>query len=171
VGGGAVVSAAPKGSTSPPRSLRNPHFEIRNSTSVISARFPSSSSLRNSHFAIRNFIPRFPISAVWMWYSPYIYGKMFAWNVSGTRAKKPTTSRKHRVSFVEAVESFFDPNGLLLIDEKHSRAEERFYWVGKSSSGRVLTTRFTRRGTKVRIIGSAGWREFRRLYREKTKNQ
>ena len=44
-----------------------------------------------------------------------------------------------------------------------------FYWVGKRSSGRVLTTRFTRRGTKIRIIGSAEWREFRRLYSEKAK--
>jgi uncharacterized DUF497 family protein len=75
-----------------------------------------------------------------------------------------------RVAFAEAVESFFDPDGLLLVDERHSRAEERFYWVGKSASGRVLTTRFTRRGTKIRIIGSAEWREFRRLYREKAKN-
>jgi uncharacterized DUF497 family protein len=54
--------------------------------------------------------------------------------------------------------------------EKHSRAEERFCWVGRGASGRVLTTRFTRRGTKVRIIGSAEWREFRRLYSEKAKN-
>jgi uncharacterized DUF497 family protein len=73
--------------------------------------------------------------------------------------------------FREAVESFFDPDGLLLVDEKHSRAEERFYWVGTCSSGRVLTTRFTRRGTKIRIIGSAEWREFRRLYSEKAKHQ
>jgi uncharacterized DUF497 family protein len=75
------------------------------------------------------------------------------------------------VSFAEAVESFFDPHGLLLVDEKHSTAEERFYWVGKCASGRVLTTRFTRRGPQVRIIGSAEWREFRRLYNEKAKNQ
>jgi uncharacterized DUF497 family protein len=87
------------------------------------------------------------------------------WSSSGTRARTPT--RKHRVSFAEAIESFFDPNGLLLVDENHSRAEDRFYWVGKSSSGRVLTTRFTRRGTRIRIIGSAEWREFRRLYSEK----
>jgi len=38
-----------------------------------------------------------------------------------------------------------------------------------NSSG-MLTTRFTRRGTKVRIIGSAEWREFRRRYREEAKN-
>jgi uncharacterized protein len=90
----------------------------------------------------------------------------FEWDAS----KEIENLRKHGVPFAEAVESFFDSSGILVVDEKHSTAEERFYWVGKSSSGRVLTTRFTRRGTKIRIIGSAEWREFRRLYNEKTKN-
>jgi hypothetical protein len=90
----------------------------------------------------------------------------FEWDAS----KEADNLRKHSVSFAEAVESFFDPHGLLLVDEKHSRVEERFYWVGTSASGRVLTTRFTRRGTKIRIIGSAEWREFRRLYSEKAKH-
>jgi len=91
----------------------------------------------------------------------------FEWDAS----KEGENLRKHGVAFAEAVESFFDPDGLLLVDAKHSSAERRFYWVGKSSSGRVLTTRFTRRGTKIRIIGAAEWREFRRLYSEKAKNQ
>jgi len=90
-----------------------------------------------------------------------------SWSSSGDASKEAANLRKHRVSFAEAVESFFDPNGLLLVDEKHSRAEDRFYWVGKSSSGRVLPTRVARRGTKIRIIGSAEWREFRRLYSAK----
>jgi uncharacterized protein len=90
----------------------------------------------------------------------------FEWDAS----KEADNLRKHRVTFVEAVESFFDPHGLLLVDEKHSGVEDRFYWVGKSASGRVLTTRFTRRGAKIRIIGSAEWREFRRLYSEKAKH-
>ena len=90
----------------------------------------------------------------------------FEWDAS----KETDNLRKRRVSFAEAVESFFAPHGLLLVDEKHSGVEDRFYWVGKSSSGRVLTTRFTRRGTKIRIIGSAEWREFRRLYSEKAKH-
>ena len=90
----------------------------------------------------------------------------FEWDAS----KEADNLRKHGVSFAEAVESFFDPHGLLLVDEKHSGAEDRFYWVGKSSSGRVLTTRFTRRDTNIRIIGSAEWRDFRRLYSEKAKH-
>jgi uncharacterized DUF497 family protein len=85
--------------------------------------------------------------------------------------KEAENLRKHGVSFAEAVEFFFDPHGLLLADEKHSGVKGRFYWVGTCASGRVLTTRFTRRGTKIRIIGSAGWREFRRLSSEKAKNE
>ena len=78
--------------------------------------------------------------------------------------KERENQKKHKVSFSEAVEAFSDPNGIQLVDTSHSNSEERFYWVGKSDSGRVLTTRFTRRGPKIRIIGSAEWRKFRRLY-------
>jgi uncharacterized DUF497 family protein len=77
--------------------------------------------------------------------------------------------RKHKVSFAEAVESFLDPNGLQLVDRKHSRRELRLYWVGKSSRGTILTTWFTRRDDKIRIIGCAEMRRFRRLYDETTK--
>ena len=89
----------------------------------------------------------------------------FEWDL----AKEWVNVRKHGVTFSEAVESFFDPHGFHLVDTKHSREEGRFYWVGKSETGRVLTTRFTRRGRKIRIIGSAEWRKFRRLYDETTK--
>ena len=50
----------------------------------------------------------------------------FEWDAS----KEIANLRKHRVRFAEAVESFFDPHGLLLVDEKHSSEEDRFYWVG-----------------------------------------
>ena len=76
---------------------------------------------------------------------------------------------KHGVTFAEAVESFSDPKGFALANEAHSSKEKRFYWVGKSKNGRILTTRFTRRGDKIRIIGSAEWRKFRRMYNERTK--
>lgn len=89
----------------------------------------------------------------------------FEWDLS----KELVNVRKHGVTFPEAVESFMDPHGFQLTDAKHSREEGRFYWVGKSGTGRVLTTRFTRRGRKIRIIGSAEWRKFRRLYHETTK--
>jgi uncharacterized DUF497 family protein len=82
--------------------------------------------------------------------------------------KELANIRKHGVSFSDAVETFFDPNGFQMVDRKHSTIEGRFYWIGKMGSNRVLTTWFTRRGSRIRIIGSAEWRKFRRLYYETT---
>jgi uncharacterized DUF497 family protein len=79
--------------------------------------------------------------------------------------------QKHGISFLEAVEAFSDPDGFQLVDAKHSQAETRFFWVGKSRSGKVLTTRFTRRGYTIRIFGSASWRKFGRLYHERTQSE
>ena len=90
----------------------------------------------------------------------------FEWDLS----KELENIRKHRVTFAEAVESFRDPRGLQLVDAQHSIKESRFYWVGSSSDGRILTTWFTLRGTTLRIIGSAEWRKFRRYYYETAKN-
>ncbi|MBI1821887.1 MAG: BrnT family toxin [Nitrospirae bacterium] len=79
--------------------------------------------------------------------------------------------RKHGIPFSDSVESFFDPKGIQLMDRKHSGSEKRFYWVGQTAKGRVLTTWFTRRGDIIRIIGCAEWRKFRRLYDETTKTK
>ncbi len=91
----------------------------------------------------------------------------FEWDLE----KEIQNIRKHRVSFTEAVESFLDPYGFQLTDIKHSVQENRLYWVGRVSTGRILTTRFTKRGNKIRIIGSAEWRKFRRFYHETTQSQ
>ena len=91
----------------------------------------------------------------------------FEWDAD----KAEANLKKHKVSFAEAVSSFLDSQGFALKSEKHSKTEERFYWIGKGESGRILTTRFTRRDDKIRIIGSAEWREYRTLYNEKTKHK
>jgi uncharacterized DUF497 family protein len=91
----------------------------------------------------------------------------FEWDLE----KELQNIQKHRVSFMEAVESFLDPHGFQLTDVKHSVKEKRSYWVGRISTGRVLTTRFTKRGNRIRIIGCAEWRKFRRFYHETTKSQ
>ena len=85
--------------------------------------------------------------------------------------KEQANILKHGCTFYEAVDSFNDPHGIVLTDDAHSKKEERLYWVGKTSDGRILTTRFTRRGNKIRIIGCADWRKFRRLYNEATKTR
>ena len=91
----------------------------------------------------------------------------FEWDIS----KELHNIGKHGVSFADAVESFSDPNGLRLRDAKHSLLEVRSYWVGKCNSGRVLTTWFTQRGDRIRIIGAAEWRKLRRLYDERATAQ
>jgi uncharacterized DUF497 family protein len=72
--------------------------------------------------------------------------------------------RKHGVSFHEAVDSFLDPFGFAVDDIRHSSVENRRYWVGKSPSNRIITTWYTRRESRIRIIGAAEFRNFRKLY-------
>ena len=79
--------------------------------------------------------------------------------------------RKHGYSFSSAIEAFSDKDGFALEDVKHSDVEHRFYWLGKDTTGTILTVRYVRRGTSIRIFGCANWREFRKVYYEKTKNK
>lgn len=89
----------------------------------------------------------------------------FEWDAS----KEIGNVKKHKMTFHEASETFFDSQGFQLTDKKRSRKEKRFFWVGKSDSGRILTTWFTHRQSMICIIGSAEWRKFRRFYYETTK--
>jgi uncharacterized DUF497 family protein len=47
----------------------------------------------------------------------------FEWDLS----KELINLQKHKVSFPESVETFFDPKGVQLADQKHSVRELRFY--------------------------------------------
>ena len=77
---------------------------------------------------------------------------------------------KHGISFARSVETFKDPYGRKVRDSEHSESESRFIWVGEDSNKEVLTTRFTVRGKKIRIIGCGAWRKYRKIYYE-TKNK
>ncbi len=92
------------------------------------------------------------------------YGKIQEMEFEWDNEKEQENIKKHRVTFLEAMESFLDPRGFQMADPEHSQLERRFYWIGKSKSGRILTSRFTLRDSKIRIFGSAEWRKFRRLY-------
>lgn len=89
----------------------------------------------------------------------------FEWDIK----KELENIKKHGVSFQEAVECFTDKGAIQLDDGKHSQGETRCYWVGRTKAGRVLTTRFTCRGSTIRIIGSGEWRKGRKLYNERAK--
>ena len=91
----------------------------------------------------------------------------FEWDVS----KELMNVRKHGVTFMESSSCFLDPQGIQLLDKRRFYGEDRYYWIGKSDQDRILTTWFTYRGSKVRIIGCAQWRKMRRYYYEAAKKK
>ena len=52
--------------------------------------------------------------------------------------KAVANQQKHKVSFNEAVSSFYDENALVIQDPDHSDEEERFLLLGLSRKLRVL---------------------------------
>jgi len=70
---------------------------------------------------------------------------------------------KHGISFEKAVRAFLDPKRKIRFNERHSAVEMRYYCLGMVGE-RVMTVRFTMRGSKVRIIGAGFWREGRKIY-------
>jgi hypothetical protein len=79
--------------------------------------------------------------------------------------KNEENHKKHHVNFETAQYAFFDPNRLVVHDEKHSGEEERYFCIGKVGE-QVLTVRFTYRGETIRIFGAAQWRKQKQLYEE-----
>jgi uncharacterized DUF497 family protein len=69
-------------------------------------------------------------------------------------AKARQNSRKHRITFQEAVTVFGDPLALTYSDPDHSISEMRFITVGVSSAGRVLVVAHMDRNENFRIISA-----------------
>jgi|SRR3989344_7706587 len=68
--------------------------------------------------------------------------------------------RKHGVTPEEAESVFFDADGCIRPDERHSEKEERQVILGKSDRQRILFVTFTIRNGKIRIISA------RRMHRK-----
>jgi uncharacterized protein len=69
--------------------------------------------------------------------------------------KAKSNLAKHRVSFEEACEVFFDPFVITMEDDKHSANEDRQISIGIASKRRVLFVVHTLRdGDTVWIIGA-----------------
>jgi len=85
----------------------------------------------------------------------------FEWD----EAKDLANQEKHKVSFTEAQEAFFDVKRLIIKDDKHSSQEDRYFCIGKTGKG-ILTVRFTMRGAAIRLIGAGYWREGKVRYEE-----
>lgn len=60
---------------------------------------------------------------------------------------------KNQISFQEAQKAFLDSYRIILKDERHSQAEDRYFCIGKIAD-RVVTVRFTMRGENIRLFGA-----------------
>ena len=58
----------------------------------------------------------------------------FEWSPS--KAKK--NKRKHKITFERAATIFRDPNAISIVDEEHSKDEDRWITIGIDSNGIVL---------------------------------
>ena len=90
----------------------------------------------------------------------------FEWDAD----KEQDNFRKHGIKFIEAARVFADPNRFLDFDAKHSSHEERWLCVGMVDD-RVMTVRYTLRGSRIRIIGAGYWRKKRKHYEKKTQQE
>jgi uncharacterized DUF497 family protein len=68
--------------------------------------------------------------------------------------KAKRNSKKHGVSFEEAVTVFYDPLSATFDDPDHSANEQRFVTIGFSSQERLLVTAHSERGKNTRIISA-----------------
>ena len=85
------------------------------------------------------------------------------WSFEWDDTKDALNRVKHGVGFDEAQRAFLDPRRVVAVDEAHSAAEPRFFCLG-CVDGRVMTVRFTLRGSNIRIIGAGYWRKGRDAY-------
>lgn len=84
----------------------------------------------------------------------------FEWDDTKNAANKA----KHRLSFYEAQDAFFDSHRVILLDAKHTFGEKRYFCIGKTANGSIATVRFTIRNGRIRIIGAGYWRKGKKIY-------
>jgi uncharacterized DUF497 family protein len=70
------------------------------------------------------------------------------WDVHKDQANR----KKHRVSFSEASEIFLDPLIASVLDLRHPAEEMRFFSVGVTRAGRLLSVGHSDDGVVVRLI-------------------
>jgi len=63
----------------------------------------------------------------------------FDWNPDKARKNR----RKHKISFERATTIFRDPNAISIVDEKHSKHEDRWITMGIDSNGILLVASHT----------------------------
>ena len=74
---------------------------------------------------------------------------------------------RHKVSFIECEEVFFNRPLVVAGDEIHCKSEGRYYALGRTNDDRLLFVVFTIRDNKIRVISARDMnRKERRVYRE-----
>jgi hypothetical protein len=89
-------------------------------------------------------------------------------NFEWDEEKDRENQEKHKVSFIEAQQAFFDPHRVIVEDMTHSSEEDRYYCIGRVDEG-IMTVRFTYRGNTIRIYGAGYWRKGRKIYEDQNK--
>lgn len=91
-----------------------------------------------------------------------------AYNFEWDPKKARSNSRKHGVSFEEAITAFGDPLSLNMPDPDHSEDEQRYLVLGTSGRGRLLLVAYAERPPRTRIISAReASRSERRMYEDK----
>lgn len=72
---------------------------------------------------------------------------------------------KHRVTYIECEEVFFNKPLVVREDMPHSMSEDRYYVLGKTDDVRLLFIVFTIRSNKIRVISARDMnKKERRIY-------
>jgi uncharacterized DUF497 family protein len=69
-------------------------------------------------------------------------------------ANREKNWKKHKVSYLEAEQIFFNQPVYVFKDDKHSENESRWYCLGKTNQARKLFVVFTVRNSKIRVISA-----------------
>ena len=91
---------------------------------------------------------------------------IFEWDIR----KETENIKKHNVCFLDAKIAFYDPQRIIVIDEKHSKNEPRLFCIGKTDKG-ILTVRFIYRNNIIRIFGAGYWRKGNKIYEKNNQRQ
>jgi uncharacterized DUF497 family protein len=77
-------------------------------------------------------------------------GLKFTWD----EQKAATNLTKHGVDFHEAGTIFNDPHSITVDDDLHSFDEVRYFTIGRSAHGRLLSVAHTEDDDRIRIISA-----------------
>ncbi len=66
--------------------------------------------------------------------------------------KKASNYKKHGVTFEEAIEALSDTLAETVVDHRHPADERRFFSVGQTAAGKLVSVAFADYGTEIRII-------------------